>query len=143
MADALSIWQPICDRIKDRVPGLKAVLPAWDLASVVERSQATPAVFVVYDGEDVVDQVSNGRKVMESQRFIVVLAVRNAKDALGGTGAAEDAQALRAAIYQALCGWVPGTEHRPLTRARTNYRPHYTPTFAYLPTAFETRSFFP
>lgn len=142
MADALSIWQPICDRIRAQVPALKAVLPAWDLASVVERSQVTPAVFVVYDGEDVADQVG-GKKVLESQRFIVVLAVRNAADTLGGSGAAEDARAIRAAIYAALSGWVPSPEHRPLTRARSSVRPHYTPGFAYLPTAFETKSFFP
>jgi len=143
MADALSIWQPICDRIRAQVPALKAVLPAWDLASVVERSQVTPAVFVVYDGEDVADQVSNGKTVLESQRFVIVLAVRNASDTLGGSGAAEDAMAIRTAIYAALSGWVPGPAHRPMTRARSGYRPHYTPGFAYLPVAFETKSFVP
>ena len=143
MADALSIWQPICDRIKAQVPALKRVSAAWDLASVVEQSQVHPAAFVIYDGEDVADQTPNGTKVMESQHFVVVLVVRNAKDALGGTGAAEDALAIRAGIYAALSGWKPGPEHRPLLRARANYRPHYTPGFAYLPTAFETKSFFP
>lgn len=143
MADALTVWQPICDRIKDQVPALKRVLPAWDLASVVEQSQVVPAVFVIYDGEDVVDQVPNGKKVLEDQRFIVVLAIRNASDTLGGSGAAEDAKAIRASIYAALSGWVPGPEHRPLTRAQANYRPHYTPGFAYLPTIFKTKSFFP
>ena len=143
MPDALSVWQPICDRIKDQVPALKAVLPVWDLASVIERSQVTPAVFVLYDGEDPADQASNGKKVLEDQRFVIVLAIRNASDTLGGSGAAEDARVLRAGIYAALSGWVPGPEHRPMTRARSGYRPHYTPGFAYLPTAFETKSFFP
>jgi len=143
MADALSIWQPICDRLRSAVPALKKVAAAWDLASVVEQSQVTPAAFVIYDGEDMADQASTGKKVLESQQFVVVLAVRNAADTLGGSGAAEDARAIRAGIYAALSGWKPGPEHRPMTRARTRYHPHYTPGFAYLPTAFETKSFFP
>jgi len=143
MADALSAWTPICNRVKDQVPALKAVLPAWDLASVVERSQITPAVFVVYDGSEPSDQASNGTKVLEAQRFVVVLVVRNAADTLGGTGVAGEAETLRAGVINALSGWKPTPEHRPMTRARGNYRPHYTPGFAYLPTTFETKSFFP
>lgn len=143
MADALTVWPTICDRIKDQVPALKAVRPVWDLASVTEQSQVSPQAFVVYDGEDVVDQSSTGTKVLESQRFIVVLAIRNASDTLGGSGVAGDAVALRSQINTALAGWKPGPEHRPMTRARTNIRPHYTPGFAYLPTSFETKSFFP
>lgn len=143
MADALSVWQPICDQIKAQVPGLKAVLPAWDLASVVERSQITPAVFVVYDGSEPVDQAVNGKKVLEAQRFVIVLAVRNAADTLGGTGVAGEAETLRAGVFNAISGWKPGPDHRPMERARGNYRSHYTSGFAYLPTLFETKSFFP
>lgn len=140
MADALSAWQPIVDRIKAEVPALKAVHAVWDLASVEEQSQVTPAAFVLYDGEDPVDVAGNGKRVMESQRFIVVLALRNAKDVLTGLGVREDALALRSAILAALSGWQPTTQHRPLQRTKGAPRPLYTPGFAYLPTAYATRS---
>lgn len=140
MADALSAWQPTIDRLKGQVPALHAVLAAWDLATVEERSQVTPSAFVIYDGEDPVEQAGHGKKVLEDQRFIVVLAVRNAKDTLGGTGAREDALALRGAILQALSGWQPTPQHRPFQRDKGAPRPHYTPGFAYLSTAFVTRS---
>jgi len=140
MADALTAWQPIVDRIKTEVPALKAVHPVWDLASVVEQSQVNPAVFVVYDGEEPVDSVNNGKRVMEDQRFIIVLVVRNAKDVLGGSGARESAVALRGDVLRAVSGWQPTSEHRPLQRAKGSPPPHYTPGFAYLPTTFTTRS---
>ncbi len=140
MADALTAWQPIIDRIKAQVPALHAVLAAWDLATVVERSQVTPAAFVIYDGEEPVDSAGNGKRILEDQRFIVVLAVRNSIDVLGGTGAREDALALRGAILAALSGWQPTPQHRALQRAKGAPRPHYTTGYAYLPTVFETRS---
>lgn len=140
MADALSAWQPILDRLKAQVPALHEVLAAWDLATVEERSQNVPAAFVIYDGEDPVDLAGHGKRVMEDQRFLVVLAVRNARDILAGTGVREDALALRAAIHLALDGWQPTPQHRPLQRAKGAPRPHYTPGFAYLTSAYETRS---
>lgn len=140
MADALTAWQPIIDRLKDQVPALHAVLGAWDLASVAERSQVVPAAFVIYDGEDPVDQSSTGKRVLEEQRFIVVLAVRNAKDVLGGSGVREAALGLRASITAALAGWQPTPSHHPLKRDKGAPRPHYTTGFAYLSTAFTTRS---
>jgi len=140
VADALSAWQPTIDRIKAQVPALKAVLAAWDLAMVEERSQVTPAAFVIYDGEDPVEQSSTGKHVLEDQRFIVVLSVRNARDVLGGTGARDSALALRASINLALAGWAPSPQHRPFQRDKGAPRPHYTTGFAYLSTAYTTRS---
>lgn len=138
MADALEAWQPICDRIKAQVPGLRAVLPAWDLAAVTERTQVVPAVHVVYDGEDPIEQ--SGRRVLEEQRFLVVIVVRNVRDCLGGSGAAEDAKVLRAKVLEALTGFSPTPNHKPMQRAKARATPHYTPGFAYLPIAFTTRS---
>ena len=143
MADALSAWQPICDRLTSQVPGLKVVKPTWELASVVEQSQVVPAAYVVFDGADPREQAGHGKKVLEGQRFIVVLAVRNARDVLGGSGAAADASPLLAAIAAALSGWKPTPAHGELMRVAGAPRPHYTPGFAYIALLFETRSFFP
>jgi hypothetical protein len=116
------------------------VLAAWDLATVLERSQITPAAFVIYDGEEPVDSAGQGKRILEDQRFLVVLAVRNAQDVLSGTGAREDALVLRGSLLAALSGWQPTPQHRPLQRAKGAPRPYYTTGYAYLPTAFETRS---
>lgn len=140
MSDALTAWQPIVDRIKAEVPALKAVHAVWDLASVVEQSQVVPAAFVIYDGEEPIDSVGNGKRVMEDQRFIVVLAVRNSRDVLSGAGVREGALALRASLLAALSGWQPTPDHRPLQRAKGAPPPRYTTGFAYLPTFFTTRS---
>lgn len=142
MADAFSAWQPILDRVKAQVPGLKAVLPAWDLASIEERSQVCPAAFVLLDHELPIDSADKGAKQMVAQRFLVVLSLRNAQDTLGGTGIRNEAGTLLRGIAAALSGWAPTPDHRPLKRIG-GPRNLYTPGYAYLPLGFETRTFFP
>ena len=73
--------QAIVDRLKAEVPGIMKVYTPFDLQGVVESSQASPALHVVYSG-DVVGgtnpgpQAGAGAAKVVDQRWLVVLAVR-------------------------------------------------------------------
>lgn len=139
MADPLAPWTPLMDRIKAQVPNLAGVYSAWELASVVERSQLSPSVAVLFNGETPVDTTATGDRSMMAVSYLVVLSIRNAQDTLGGIGIITQAGALLDALATAIAGWAPAPEFRPFKRAKAP-KPYYTPGFAYIPLAFETRS---
>lgn len=140
LADYLAAEAAIIGRLKEQVAGFAGVLGAGDLGAVEEKSQQTPAAHVLYDG-DVVAGGGDGRggnnaAQMVMQRWMVVVAVRNARDPLGGTGARADAGPLITGVIRALSGWAPTEFHRPLRRVQAP-RPGYNKGFAYFPLVFE------
>jgi hypothetical protein len=140
LADYLSASNLIIDRIRAAVPGVVSVLPARDLANVVESTLQSPSVFVVYDGDRLSDTGGRGQAQVIQQRWLVVLAVRNARQADGGAGLAADAGPLITDLLQALQGWQPSPDFRPLIRVASP-KPGYSPAFAYYPLAFECQIF--
>ncbi|MDW7746584.1 hypothetical protein [Halomonas sp.] len=119
--------------------GLK-VLSAADLAGVTEGAQHTPALHVIYMGDAVPggEQVDQGNYHVLRQRWMVVVAVRNARQQRTGQAAREAAGPLLSRAIQALSGWRPGQGLGPLARVSAP-APAFTPGgFGYFPLQFET-----
>ncbi|MDX1464122.1 MAG: hypothetical protein R3215_00285 [Halomonas sp.] len=119
--------------------GLK-VLSTADLAGVDEGAQHTPALHVVYMGDAVPggEQVDQGNYHVLRQRWMVVAAVRNARQQRSGQATRAEAGPLLSRVIQALSGWRPGEGLGSLTRVSAP-RPAFTPGgFGYFPLQFET-----
>ena len=71
-----------------------------------------------------------------AQRWMVVLAVRNARAGGNNAALADEAGPLLPMIRAALAGWVPLDEGRPL-RPASGMAPGFGVAFAYYPLAFE------
>lgn len=130
----------LVERIKSAVPAFRDVLGMADLAAMQESSQGTPAAHVIYQGDAIPSGSSAGQGTAQVvvQSWLVVVAVRNARDTLGGSDARRDAGALLTDTIQALSGWQPAPEFRPLVRVNAP-RPGFNAGFAYFPLAFEAR----
>lgn len=136
--------QAIVDRLKAEVPGIMKVYTPFDLQGVVESSQASPALHVVYSG-DVVGgtnpgpQAGAGAAKVVDQRWLVVLAVRTAAAQLQDTSEIRTkAGVIVPAILDALQGWQPAQWMRPLARVG-GPTAGYSSSFAYFPFLFEGR----
>lgn len=116
------------------VPGLK-VLGAPELAGVKANAQPTPAVHVVFDG---FAELTEERGVLRvAERWLTVLAVRNARSTRSGDDAREDAGPILDALFAALHGWTaPGV--KPLIPAVPPL-PGFDAGFAYFPLAWIAR----
>ncbi|WP_019024056.1 MULTISPECIES: phage protein Gp37 [unclassified Thioalkalivibrio] len=104
-----------------------------DMQTVEERSQRTPALYVVFDGYRPGGQAGAGRTQQFIVRWLVVVAVRN----VGTEGAAQgEAGALVGALIPALMNFRPDADHGRL-QATDPPAPVYREGFAYIPTAWE------
>ncbi len=137
--DWLAAGPAIAQRLREEVPELRLVALIDELSATTmdERVQGqTPAVAVAHD-RDIYGQGSRtGMSQDGAQRWLVVLAVRNA--AIGGNNRAlaSEAGPLIPKIRNALAGWSPLDGCRPL-RVATGPRTGYSTAFAYYPLAFE------
>jgi len=127
--------------IGDTVGSLKKVLGAADLAGVQERQQVTPAVHVIYQGDDVPtgqhDRGYFGSPQVVHQRWLVAVAVRNVRGIREGTAMREEAGPILAQVITALEAWQPPAPWRPMKRAPSP-PPWYSNGFGYFPLLFTT-----
>ena len=142
LTDYLAAEPLIVDRLRDQVAGVPdmRVFGAADLAGVEARAQHTPALHVVYDGDEPLGeagQSQSGDTQIAWQRWIVWVVARSARDARGGTGARAVAGPLMAATIQALAGWRPSADHSPMIRGAAG-RPAYDAGIAYYPQLYRT-----
>ncbi len=132
----LALESALVERLKARLPAGAHVLTRADLASVTEGSQPTPAVHVVYQGYRVAESRPDGRAARLQQTWLVIVAVRNVRDAAAGSAARGDAGSLADAVIAALMGWKPAGVNKPLKLVNapaSGYRAGHL----YLPLAFE------
>ena len=152
LPDYLAAGPLLIERIRAALPALRAVLPAGglarifaealpyspaDLAGIGEAAIQSPSVFVLYDGDRLGDSAGRGQAGIVHQRWMIVLAVRNARQGDGGAALLVDAGPLLAALLAALMGFQLSADHRPLVRVAAP-APGYSPALAYYPLAFET-----
>lgn len=130
----------IVARVKEQVAGLKDVYTPFDLAGMVEASQASPAVHVIYAGDaPPSDAAGRGEVSALAQRWLVVLAVRSSSAQLQQTSDIRQlAGATIPVLLRSLQGWQPVTWMRPLKRV-PGPPAGYSPAFAYFPFMFEGR----
>lgn len=118
----------------------KAVLTPFDVADMVESSQPSPAVHVIYSGDTIVgNEAGEGRQNMVAQKWLVIVAARLPKAQLQQTIKIRAlAGQLVPKVLGALQGWAPVEWMRPLSRV--NGPPAgYSSSFAYFPFMFQGR----
>lgn len=112
----------------------------FSLGDMVEGSQPSPAVHVIYAGDVVTaDNAGQRTKQFVGQRWLVILAVRSAKAQLTDTSDIRaKAGVIVPALLDALQGWAPAEWMRPLGRV-SGPAAGFSSSFAYFPFMFEGR----
>lgn len=135
----LAAGDRIVARLAAQVPALRMVETMTTLtAEGIEQRIKTqaPAAIVVYMGDRITPDPRAPRITAGAQRWVVVLAVRNARAGGNNAALADEAGPLLPLIRAALAGWVPLDEGRPL-RPASGMAPGFGVAFAYYPLAFE------
>lgn len=127
----------IIERLQEKLGNsVRKVAGAPDLDGVRAAAQVTPAVYVIYGGYK--PERDNGPGVVEiTQRWLVVVTVRNVRDSASGEGVRDDAGALAHATLTALMGWRPA-DHTPLI-LEAGPSPGIDKGFGYFPFVFTTK----
>lgn len=130
----------IVARLQQEVPGLKSVLTPFSIGDMVESSQPSPSVHVIYGGDAVSgNEAGSGTRRTIDQRWLIVLAVRTPKAQLQNTTEIRTlAGELIPQVLRSLQGWAPVTWMRPLGRV-SGPAAGYSSSFAYFPFMFEGR----
>lgn len=143
----LFLEQPIIDRVKSEVLGLKTVAGRTDLASLAGDRQIVPAVYVIYLGDELADGVNQqgGRKVVQmvTQNWAAVLTVNPADPSKEGKYARAQAGMLLAQLITALSGWTPNDTVTPFCRVAGRTAATYLDSYLYYPVIFQTNFIFP
>ena len=140
ITDYFAAEQAIVDKLRGDVPELKEIYTPFSIADMLEASQSSPCVHVIYAGDKPqADPAGRGAAGSVNQQWMVVLAVRSAKAQLQQTKEIRgQAGALVPKILGALQGWAPVEWMRPLSRVG-GPPAGYSSSFAYFPFMFEGR----
>lgn len=114
------------------IPGLQEVATAADVDRVMEGVVATPAAFVIYDGDEV---AGDGRAAVVVQRWGVIIVAQG----LDYTGARDGVGSLLMDVLLALQGFTPAEQHTQLSRVSGPPPRYYPGGFAQIPLMFTTR----
>lgn len=139
--DYLALEPLIIERIDDTVAGLKVVTGVPDLAAVGAGQQVTPAVYVIYLGDQPGEQQGNAQVV--TQLWAAVLTVYYADADGSGEGARRIAGPLLGRLLPALAGWKPRKDITPLKRVATTTPAEYADGFGYFPLVFAASFVYP
>ncbi|MDC8804218.1 hypothetical protein PRZ61_12275 [Halomonas pacifica] len=121
------------------IQGLK-IMTAADVGGVDFMRQHTPAVHVVYTG----DQVPGGNATDEGdyhvlkQRWMAVVAVRSVRDQVSGKASREAAGPILSRVLKALSGWRPGPGYGTLVRINAPVPQYHKGGYVRFPLQFET-----
>lgn len=134
--DYFGIEPLLMARLRERVPGARAILSAADLAGVQEQQQADPALHVFYMGDRFGDSARGGACVEIQQTWAVVVVVRELRAAAVTRASAGE---LVGAVIAAVQGWQAGPDYGPLRRIEAP-QPIYRPGgWCYFPLYFLAR----
>lgn len=144
IADYLAAEALIIARLTAQVPELRAVLGAAELDGLAEAQQQTPNAQVLYEGDALPgaegSRAGNAAAQVVLQRWLVIVCVRNRRDAKAGAGARQAAGPIVSKVIAALQGHQLSTDFRALRRITPpRSAPGYSAGFAYFPLAFEAQ----
>lgn len=145
--DYLFLEPLLVERVRAEVPGLALVGGVPDLASVADRQQLSPAVYLIYLGDDLATghaaQGGQGRVQTVTQLWAAVLALYCADPSGEGSGARREAGPLLGRLLKALTGWAPRVDVAPLTRRQGPAEVAYADGYFYYPLVFQASFVFP
>ena len=141
-SDYFSIEPLIIQRLKDAaIPGVRAVYSSSELARVDEKSQVTPAVHVLYYGDNVLEgqgnQAEKGKKQKIEQNWMVVVAVNHAAQINPAAEMNQQAGVIISQVLVHLSGWRASPDHGELYRIN-GPGPDRRAGFAYYPLVFKS-----
>jgi len=128
------------ERIEMEMGGdIRQVRLAAALEEIGDITPASPAIWVAWDGDRIVDGAGAGQGAAQAidQHWVVALLVRSAKDAASGAGVSTAAGPLLSRVLLALMGWQPEGA-RALRRIQAP-RPSYIAGTGVYPLAFAAR----
>jgi hypothetical protein len=130
----------IAQRLKQEVPNVLHILTPFSVGDMVESSQPSPSIHIIYGGDSVTGElVGQGSSKFIDQKWLVVLAVRTAAAQLQNTSDIRlKAGEIIPLILNSLQGWKPVKWMRPLARI-SGPPAGYSSSFAYFPFMFEGR----
>lgn len=136
-ADHFAVGKAIVERLRSAMSELRQVRLAASMQEIADWQPSSPAVWVVWDGDQIMDSAGRGQAQIVRQRWIVALIVRSAADAATGGGVIEAAGPLLSKLIELLMGWLPASPvgARPLERIEAP-RPGYGAGYGYFPVAF-------
>ncbi|MBF0189786.1 MAG: hypothetical protein HQL99_01390 [Magnetococcales bacterium] len=117
MDDLFAAEHPILERLRLRIPAFRQVCAARSLEEIPAFTGTTPALYVLFDGHKPL--VHAGHEQALEQRWLMVVAVRNGREADRGEGERREAGPLLWQVCQALVGWRPGPDHGPFRVSTT------------------------
>lgn len=120
--------EPELITLLEGLEGIRKVYSSADLAEMKERSQVTPAVHLIYRGDQVPDQAQGGMIGHVTQTWLVVLVINLRQKAQAGE--------LLASLIKTLSG--VHTTLGPINRVNAP-QPSFRPGFGYYPLAFEIK----
>ncbi|MBF0272807.1 MAG: hypothetical protein HQL98_12185 [Magnetococcales bacterium] len=136
MEDLFAAEHPILERLRVCIPTFRQVCGARNLEEIPVVTGTTPALYVLFDGHEPL--VNAGPEQALEQRWLVVVAVRNSREADRGAGERREAGPLLWQVCHALVGWRPGPDHGPF-RVTTTPGTLVTGGVALFPLRFATR----
>lgn len=136
-ADHFAVGKAIVERVRAAMPELRQVRLAASMQEIADWQPSSPAAWVVWDGDQIVDTAGRGQAQIVRQRWVVALIVRSAKEAETGGGVIDAAGPLLSKLIDLLMGWLPASPvgARPLERINAP-APGYGAGYGYFPVAF-------
>lgn len=145
--DYLFLEPLLVERVRAEVPGLALVGGVPDLATVADQQQATPAVYLIYLGDELSAgpqaQGGQGRVQTVTQLWAAVLALYCADASGEGVAARREAGPLLGQLLKTLTGWIPRPDVTPLTRRQGPAEVAYVDGYFYYPLVFQASFVFP
>lgn len=147
MASLLDAESLIIARLQQRVDAadwtgsVKPIVQSEaELAGVEEQSQVAPAIQVLLNGYQPVDERGEGKITLFELDWLIVVAVRSGYEVRSGEGLRIEATPMMDLVLAALLGWKPSADFSHM-KAAPAPGPAYTDAgFGYFPLMFKTRA---
>lgn len=143
MASVLhGIQSEIVARLQSTLPAGVRVMSMFDLDAAKDRQIIAPAVFVTFEGVQVLEHSSARQLASAEVSFSVVAVARQGAALTQGDAATDSALGLLESVIGALTGFKPTKALKALTMQSAD-APEYSPPMAWLPSAWSCPAMLP
>lgn len=143
MASVLhGIQTELVARLQAVLPSGVRVMSAFDLDAAKDRQIIAPAVFVTFEGVQVLEYSAARLLARADVSFSVVAVARQGAAITQGEAAGESALGLLESVIGGLTGFKPTKATKAMTMQSAD-APEYTPPMAWLPSAWSCEAMLP